>query len=57
MTWLWCYLSFNAGLLVGIVWQVIEAERQDKLQAAFFREFESSRPQSHQLGPASSAHE
>ena len=57
MTWLWCYLSFNAGLLIGIVWQVIEAERQERLQAAFLREFESSRPQSHQSGPASSAHE
>jgi len=19
MTWLWCYLSFNAGLLIGVI--------------------------------------
>ena len=57
MTWLWCYLSFNAGLLVGIVWQVIAAEKQERLQAAFLREFELSREHPHQSAPASSAHE
>jgi len=57
MTWLWCYLSFNAGLLIGIVWQVIAAEKQERLQAAFLREFESSREHHHQSAPASSARE
>jgi hypothetical protein len=57
MTWLWCYLSFNAGLLIGIVWQVIEAERQARLQAAFLREFESSRVLTPESAPASSVHE
>ena len=57
MIWLWCYLSFNAGLLIGIVWQVIEAERQERLQAAFLREFELSREHPHQSAPASLAHE
>jgi xanthosine utilization system XapX-like protein len=30
VTWLWCYLSFNAGLLVGIVWQVIKTDIEDR---------------------------
>ena len=44
-------------LLVGIVWQVIAAEKQERLQAAFLREFELSREHPHQSAPASSAHE
>jgi hypothetical protein len=57
MSWMWCYLSFNAGLLIGIVWQVIAAEKQERLQAAFLREFESSRAPTPESAPASSAHE
>ena len=30
MTWLWCYLSFNAGLLVGIVVEVLLLRGKDK---------------------------